>query len=108
MIEENGIIGMKLWLWFFPIKLHQGKPKGNGIDWGDNEEDLFPNSIRGEKNNINEDNLNDNDKNIEMMEKLNEDKDEDKSGISSLRNNDVTGISELNKHQHGSMSSLYQ
>ena len=102
------VMGITKWLWFFPIKLYQGKPKGNGIDWGENEEDLFPNSIRGEKKNINEDNLNDYDKNIEVMEKLNEDKDVDKSGISSFRNNDVTGISELNKHQHGSMSSLYQ
>ena len=37
-----------------------------------------------------------------------DEKDMDKSGISSLRNNDVTRISELHKNQHGSMSSLYQ
>ena len=40
--------------------------------------------------------------------KLNADNNMDKSGISSMRNNDVTRISELHKNQHGSMSSLYQ
>ena len=39
--------------------------------------------------------------------KLNDEKDMDKSGISSIKN-DVTGISALSKNQHGSMSSLYQ
>ena len=47
-------------------------------------------------------------KNIEMVEKLNGEKEMDKSGISSLKNNDVTRVSELHKNQHGSMSSLYQ
>ena len=98
------VMGITKWLWFFPLKMYQGKPKGNGIDWGENEEDLRS-SLRGEGNNIDENNEN---KNIEMAEKLNDEKDMDKSGISSLRNNDVTRISELHKNQHGSMSSLYQ
>ena len=98
------VMGITKWLWFFPFKMYQGKPKGNGIDWGDTGEEQS--SLR-EANNINEDIINENNKNIEMAEKLNADKDMDKSGISSMRN-DVTGISELHKNQHGSMSSLYQ
>ena len=99
------VMGITIWLWFFPLKMYQGKPKGNGIDWGENEEDM-QSSLR-EGNNVNE-NL-DNNKNIEMAEKLNADNNNmDKSGISSVRNNDVTRISELHKNQHGSMSSLYQ
>jgi palmitoyltransferase len=99
------VMGITIWLWFFPLKMYQGKPKGNGIDWGECEEDL-QSSLR-EGNNVNE-NL-DNNKNIEMVEKLNADNNNmDKSGISSIRNNDVTRISELHKNQHGSMSSLYQ
>jgi len=101
------VMGITEWLWFIPLKIYQGKPKGNGIDWGENEEDLIPSSYRGEGNNINDETGNDNLKNIELSEKLNNDKDMDKSGISSLKN-DVTGISALSKHQHGSMSSLYQ
>ena len=51
--------------------MYQGKPKGNGIDWGENEEELLPSSFRGDaNNNINEDNV----KNIEMAEKLNGEK----------------------------------
>jgi len=100
------VMGITKWLWFFPLKNYQGKPKGNGIDWGENDEDLLQSSLR-EGNNINNE-IVDNNKNIEMAEKLNEDKDMDKSGISSMRNNDVTRISELHKNQHGSMSSLYQ
>ena len=98
------VMGITTWLWFFPLKMYQGKPKGNGIDWGECEEDA-QSSLR-EGNNINE-NL-ENNKNIEMAEKLNADNNMDKSGISSMRNNDVTRISELHKNQHGSMSSLYQ
>ena len=97
------VMGITQWLWFFPLKMYQGKPKGNGIDWGENE-DL---SLR-ENNNINEESVIDNNKNVELAEKLNGEKDMDKSGVSSLRNNDITGISELHKNQHGSMSSLYQ
>ena len=96
------VMGVTKWLWFFPLKTFQGKPKGNGIDWGENEEELLPSSFRN--NNLNEDN----DKNIEMVEKLNGEKEMDKSGISSLKNNDVTRVSEMHKNQHGSMSSLYQ
>ena len=96
------VMGITIWLWFFPLKMYQGKPKGNGIDWGENEEELLPSSFRN--NNLNEDN----DKNIEMVEKLNGEKEMDKSGISSLKNNDVTRVSEMHKNQHGSMSSLYQ
>ena len=99
------VMGITTWLWFFPLKMYQGKPKGNGIDWGECEEDA-QSSLR-EGNNINE-NLDNNNKNIEMAEKLNADNNMDKSGISSMRNNDVTRISELHKNQHGSMSSLYQ
>ena len=35
-------------------------------------------------------------------------KENDKSPFSTIKNNDITGISELHKNQHGSMSSLYQ
>ena len=103
------VMGITKWLWFIPLKIYQGKPKGNGIDWGENEEDLIPSSYRADANanNINEENRNDNNQNIELAEKLNDEKDMDKSGISSMKN-DVTGISALSKNQHGSMSSLYQ
>ena len=100
------VMGITKWLWFIPLKIYQGKPKGNGIDWGENEEDLIPSSFRGDINNNNVGNGNDNE-NIELAEKLNNEKDMDKSGISSLRN-EVTGISALSKNYHGSMSSLYQ
>ena len=100
------VMGITKWLWFIPLKIYQGKPKGNGIDWGENEDELIPSSYRGEPNNINDENANDN-KNIELATKLNDEKDMDKSGISSIKN-DVTGISALSKNQHGSMSSLYQ
>ena len=102
------VMGVTKWLWFFPLKTFQGKPKGNGIDWGENEEDLLASSLRPDDNNINENDGNDNNKNIELIEKINDEKEMDKSGISSMRNNDVTGISEMHKNQHGSMSSLYQ
>ena len=89
-------MGITKWLWFLPLNMYQGKPKGNGIDWGESEEELMRSSPR------------DNNNNIEMAEKLNADKDMDKSGISSIKNNDVTRVTELHKNQHGSMSSLYQ
>ena len=101
------VMGITKWLWFIPLKIYQGKPKGNGIDWGESEEDMVPSSYRGEGNNINDETGNENYKNIELSEKLNEPKDMDRSAISSIRN-DVTGISALSKNQHGSMSSLYQ
>ena len=96
------VMGITKWLWLIPLKIYQGKPKGNGIDWGENEEDLIPSSYRADANanNINEENRNDNNQNIELAAKLNDEKDMDKSG--------VTGISALSKNQHGSMSSLYQ
>ena len=90
------VMGITKWLWFLPLNMYQGKPKGNGIDWGESNEELLNNSPRGNNNNI------------EMAEKLNGEKDMDKSGISSIKNNDVTRVSELHKNQHGSMSSLYQ
>ena len=101
------VIGITKWLWFIPLKIYQGKPKGNGIDWGETEEELVPSSYRMDGNNNNDENVNDNFRNIEMTAKLNDDKDMDKSGISDFKN-DVTGISALSKNQHGSMSSLYQ
>ena len=101
------VMGITKWLWFIPLKIYQGKPKGNGIDWVDNDEDLMPSSNRVENNNINDETGNDNYKNIELSAKLNDEKDMDKSRISSIKN-DVTGISALSKNQHGSMSSLYQ
>ena len=103
------VMGITKWLWFFPLKMYQGKPKGNGIDWGESEEELLRSSLRGEENNnINDINENNNNRNIEMAEKLNVEKDMDKSGFSSVKNNDVTRMSELHKNQHASMSSLYQ
>ena len=101
------VMGIMKWLWFIPLKIYQGKPKGNGIDWGETEEELVPSSYRMDGNNNNDENVNDNFRNIEMTAKLNDDKDMDKSGISDFKN-DVTGISALSKNQHGSMSSLYQ
>ena len=101
------VMGITIWLWLIPLKIYQGKPKGNGIDWGENEEDMISSSLRGDANNPNEITGNDNYKNIELAEKLNDQKDMDKSGISSLRN-DITDISGFSKNQHGSMSSLYQ
>ena len=95
-------MGINEWLWFIPLKIYQGKPKGNGIDWGENLEESLRNTFRGENNNINDNNNN------EMMEKLNGEKENDKSPFSTIKNNDITGISELHKNQHGSMSSLYQ
>ena len=101
------VMGITEWLWFIPLKIYQGKPKGNGIDWGENEEEIIPSSFRGDVNNINDETANDNARNIELAAKLNDEKDMDKSGISSIKN-DITGISALSKNQHGSMSSLYQ
>ena len=107
------VMGITAWLWFFPLHKYKGKPKGNGIDWGESEnDDLLQSSLR-ENNNINDDigNDNNNKRNIEMAEKLNDEKDMDnmdKSGLSNNKNNDITGISDLRKNQHGSMSSLYQ
>ena len=102
------VMGVTKWLWFIPLKIYQGKPKGNGIDWGNNEE-FLPSSEKGDvNNNVNNinNNLIDDGQGVELAEKLNEDK--DKSGVSSIRNNDMTGLSELTKNHHGSMSSLYQ
>ena len=100
------VMGITKWLWFLPLNMYQGKPKGNGIDWGESDEELLNNSPRA-NNNINDEDIGNNN-NIEMAEKLNGEKDMDKSGISSIKNNDVTRVSELHKNQHGSMSSLYQ
>ena len=95
------VMGITKWLWFFPLKIYQGKPKGNGIDWGINE-DMFPSSERQDVNN-NMDDI-ENDKNIELSEKLNnEQRESDITGITNVRN-DAT----LNRNHHGSMSSLYQ
>ena len=101
------VMGITKWLWFLPLNMYQGKPKGNGIDWGESEEELLRSSPR-DNNNINDEDVGNNNNNIEMAEKLNADKDMDKSGISSIKNNDVTRVTELHKNQHGSMSSLYQ
>jgi palmitoyltransferase len=57
------VMGITKWLWFIPLKIYQGKPKGNGIDWVDNDEDLMPSSNRVENNNINDETGNDNYKN---------------------------------------------
>ena len=99
------VMGITKWLWFFPLKTYQGKPKGNGIDWGINE-DVFPPSDRADINNINN---NENDKNIELSEKLNNDQREsDITGITNTRN-DISANKTLDRnHHHGSMSSLYQ
>ncbi len=35
------VMGVNKLLWFIPLKRYQGKPKGNGIEWGEHEE---PNS----------------------------------------------------------------
>jgi hypothetical protein len=95
------VMGITKWLWFFPLKIYQGKPKGNGIDWGINE-DMFPSSERQDVNN-NMDDI-ENDKNIELSKKLNnEQRESDITGITNVRN-DAT----LNRNHHGSMSSLYQ
>ena len=99
------VMGVTKWLWFIPLKIYQGKPKGNGIDWGNNEE-FLASGDKGDINNINNNNLIDDGQGVELAEKLNEEK--DKSAVSSIKNNDVTGISELTKNHHGSMSSLYQ
>ena len=97
------VMGITKWLWFIPLKIYQGKPKGNGIDWGNNEE-LLASSEKDINNNNN--NLIDDGQGVELPDKNG---DKEKIGISSIRNNnDVTGISELTKNHHGSMSSLYQ
>ena len=33
------VMGMSKVLWFFPLKRYYGKPKGNGIEWGELIED---------------------------------------------------------------------
>ena len=103
------VMGITKWLWFFPLKMYQGKPKGNGIDWGVNEDMIFPSSDRADNNNNNNNGDDvDNYKNIELSEKLNNDQREsDITGITNARN-DVTGTPTLNRNHHGSMSSLYQ
>ena len=103
------VMGITKWLWFFPFKVYQGKPKGNGIDWGINE-DIFPSSDRADINNNNENNIDniENDKNIELSEKLHNDlRESDITGISNVKN-DISGPRTLNRNNHGSMSSLYQ
>ena len=103
------VMGITKWLWFFPLKMYQGKPKGNGIDWGVNEDMIFPSSDRADNNNNNNNGDDvDNYKNIELSEKLNnEQRESDITGITNARN-DVTGTPTLNRNHHGSMSSLYQ
>lgn len=88
------VMGVNKLLWFVPLKIYQGKPKGNGIDWFESPEENIPSSAKmeGGKNDI------------ELAQQLNE---KDRSAMESIRN-DVTGISELTKNYHGSMSSLYQ
>jgi hypothetical protein len=36
------VMGMSKILWFFPLKRYYGKPKGNGIEWGELIEDILP------------------------------------------------------------------
>ena len=64
-------MGITKWLWLVPLKNYQGKPKGNGIDWGENEEDLIPSSYRADANanNINEENKDDNFKKNNIIDK---------------------------------------
>ena len=96
------VMGITKWLWFFPLKAYQGKPKGNGIDWGINE-DMFPSIDKADINNNIENN-----KNIELSENLNnEQRESDITGISYV-NNDKSGNHTLKRNNHGSMSSLYQ
>lgn len=107
------VMGVNKYLWFIPLKVYQGKPKGNGIDWGVEGEEILPSSEGnrhggGGNNGVNNADKNNWGGNIEMQQKVGDEKLlDDKSGISSLKN-DITGISDLPKNRHGSMSSLYQ
>ena len=95
------VMGITKWLWFFPIKLYQGKPKGNGIDWGI-EEEMMPSYLKDGNEEDGEEG-----KNNESQNKLNDEKEMDKTGL-TISKNDVAGISPLLKKEHGSMDSLYQ
>ncbi len=112
------VMGVNQYLWFVPLKYYYGKPKGNGIDWVENQDNLI------EENNENNNNeINNNNDNVNDINKKNEDNNiginqEKKTGITSSRNNalnlkglsrDGSQISGLNKNPgHSSMSSLYQ
>jgi palmitoyltransferase len=47
------VMGINKYLWFVPLKLYYGKPKGNGIDWVELPEEQLNNNIDNpdEKNN---------------------------------------------------------
>ncbi|MCQ2821185.1 MAG: hypothetical protein MJ252_28325 [archaeon] len=81
------VMGTSRLLWFFPLKYYYGKPKGNGLDWGKQEQNL----IEGENK------FNDG-KESELAERSDNkmlDKNEDPSKLTR------------NHPGHSSMSSLY-
>ena len=115
------VMGMSKVLWFFPLKRYYGKPKGNGIEWGELvEEENNDNQIE-----MKEGNSNSNKNRTTTAEPTGKTKGDDVSvntynaprmgsnysdnqnGVQSGRDN--SQISMITKHHpaHSSMGSLY-
>ena len=92
------VMGVSKFLWFFPLKLYYGKPKGNGIDWIELPEENANQNIEMQENPSNKENTNRNEnEDIESNRKQ-----------SQIQTHDISRNSNLTKNNgHSSMSSLY-
>ena len=121
------VMGMSKVLWFFPLKRYYGKPKGNGIEWGELIEEENEMKEGSNSNNYNKHptttaeptgKTRGDDDNIPSVNTYNapqmggngndnDDSDNNQNGVQSGRDN--SQISMITKHHpaHSSMGSLY-
>ena len=119
------VMGTSKCLWFFPLKRYYGKPKGNGIDWGElieeNQMEMNENYNKEQKDiaSVNNDQTqrtkeidnspisNNNNNNNPISNKRNAQNDQ--SAIHNNKDKDNSQISMISKHHkgHSSIGSLY-
>ena len=99
------VMGINKLLWFFPLKYYYGKPKGNGIDWGDIEEESNREEMQNAENN-NEEGREQNNNNSLPPTGRNQNRNYNAPKINS---NDTSQISSISRNNpgHSSMASLY-
>ena len=117
------VMGTSKCLWFFPLKRYYGKPKGNGIDWGElieeNQIEMNANYNKEQKDNVSGNNdhtqrtkemdnspISSNNNNL-ISNKQNAH--HDQSAIHNNKDKDNSQISMISKHHkgHSSIGSLY-
>lgn len=104
-------MGISKVLWFLPLKLYYGKPKGNGIDWvelPEDKQDFSNQNIEMRENPDIENRPESSSRNNNNINNVNEDIVSDKKQ-SQAPTHDISRNSNLTRNNpgHSSMSSLY-